>query len=100
MPYARLTDPETSHEAAASVGNISETQKVILYLLENPKTDTSLYRSYLWQWKAGNAPYASESGVRSRRADLVKLGLVKDTQAREVLDSGRKSIVWGLNEQG
>jgi hypothetical protein len=41
------------------------------------------------------APRASESGIRSRRAELVDRGLVVDTGRRIRLESGRYAIVWG-----
>lgn len=91
MATARKTDPQTSHDAAKSVKNITETQKAILRLLAKPITDVDLVKLYK---KTPTAPKASESGIRSRRAELVELGLVKDTGARTKLSSGRYAIVW------
>jgi len=91
MASARHTDPSTSHEAAMTVGRITETQEFILKALKRPATDVDLlerYRNYK------TAPYASESGIRSRRAELVKQGLVVDTGKRARLASGRNAIVW------
>lgn len=91
MASARNTDPSTSHEAAQLVKNITETQEFILKALKRPATDVDLverYRNYK------KAPYASESGIRSRRAELVRQGLVVDTGKRARLDSGRNAIVW------
>lgn len=42
---------------------------------------------YRWQ---------SESGIRTRRKELQKQGLVVDTGERVVLDSGRTARVWDL----
>lgn len=93
MPFARLTDPATSHEAAESVSNVSETQKYILKALNHPRTDPDLAEAYL---NLKGAPKASLSGIRSRRAELVAKGLVKDTGDRVKLESGRRAIVWAV----
>ena len=90
---ARRTDPITSHDAAESVDNITATQSYVLRCLKRPRVDVELvnaYRAYK------TAPRASESGIRSRRAELVDRGLVVDTGRRVRLDSGRYAIVWGL----
>lgn len=91
MPAARKTDPKTSHKAAKSVKNVSETQSFILRALRKPMTDQQIaqvYRSYK------TAPYASDSGLRTRRSELVSLGLVKATQDTRKTASGRQAIVW------
>lgn len=91
MAHARKTDPTTSHQAAASVKDVTSTQAFILKALRKPLTDVALvhaYRGYK------TAPQASESGIRSRRAELVALGKVVDTGARVKLPSGRHAIVW------
>lgn len=97
--FARALDPATSHQAAASVKNISATQSAILNLLQiSSMTDEDLVYFYRQQVDMGadqrDFPRASESGIRSRRADLVKQGLVKDSGERVRLVSGRNAIVW------
>jgi len=91
---ARRTDPTTSHLAAESVDNITQTQAFVLRCLKRPRNDVELvnaYRAYK------TAPMASESGIRTRRAELVDRGLVIDTGRRVRLSSGRYAIVWGLS---
>ena len=92
MAKARKTDPATSHEAAESVKDVTLTQSFILRVLKKrPRTDVELievFRDYK------TAPNASESGIRSRRAELVRQGLVKDTGIRKMLPSRRWAIVW------
>lgn len=91
---ARNTDPVTSHLAAESVDHITATQEYVLRCLRRPRHDVELvdaYRAYK------TAPRASESGIRSRRAELVDRGLVIDTGRRVRLASGRYAIVWGLS---
>ena len=92
MPRARATDPKTSHDAAASVDNITATQEYVLKALRKPRADVELVEAYR---RFKTAPRASESGIRSRRAELVDRGLVIDTGRRVKLDSGRYAIVWG-----
>lgn len=102
MALARLTDPETSHEAAESVKDITATQAAILKLLQAmPMADEDLIFYYKQQISMGadarDFPRASESGIRSRRAELVKAGKVIDTGERDLTSSGRRAIVWAAN---
>jgi hypothetical protein len=90
MPNARTTDPETSHEAAMSVTNITPLKQEILQRLMTPMTDTDLYETL----RTGSRLIVTESGVRSRRSELVQAGLVRDTGARQKLKTGRNAIVW------
>lgn len=92
MARARVSDPVTSHEAAESVDRITETQEYVLKALRKPRPDVQLIEAYR---AFKRAPRASESGIRSRRAELVDRGLVIDTGRRVKLDSGRYAIVWG-----
>lgn len=93
MLKARKTDPYTSHEAADSVVKVTETQLIIFQLLRKPMTDQELVSAYtkLMPYKA---PPASESGIRSRRAELVQLSLI-EAKAESKTMLGRKCIVWG-----
>lgn len=98
MPFARTTDPETSHEAAASVKNLTATQDAILALFTSTSvalTDESLVALY-HRARSHGAPYASDSGIRSRRAELVRLGKLRDTGLKIKLASGRNAILWGV----
>lgn len=95
--HARRTDPGTSHAAAKSVKNQTETHDRILELFERfgDATDEDL----LVYWRQlrsleENWPSISPSGLRSRRAELVALGLVRDSGHRSTTESGRSCIVW------
>lgn len=90
MPHARTTDPETSHAAARSVKNLTEIKIKILEVLETPQTDHDL----VFNIRATTDWLVSESGVRSRRAELVQAGLVEDSGSRVKLPTGRYAIVW------
>ena len=94
MPHARTLDPSTSHQAAASVGNLTDTKRAILILLQTAMTDNEMIQRYQANAHAGFVPMASESGIRSRRAELVADGFVEDSGAREKLPSGRNAILW------
>lgn len=94
MPFARTEDPSTSHQAAASVSNLTETKRAILILLQTAMTDNELVARYQANALAGFVPMASESGIRSRRAELVADGYVEDSNGRATLPSGRKAIMW------
>lgn len=98
MPVARITDPETSHEAAASVTNLTGTQNTIRYLFGKfgKLSDEQLQAHYRRMMHQGDAPRASESGVRSRRAELVAAGYLQDSGDRVKMESGRSAIVWEL----
>lgn len=100
---ARNTDPETSHAAAESVSDLTEKQNAVLMALRrypNGLTDERVATIY------GNArsvvprdweqpfPRQSPSGLRSRRAELVEKGLVRDSGRREKTASGRQAVVW------
>jgi hypothetical protein len=91
--HARWTDPETSHDAAASLDPITLTsiQAKVLDVLQTrgPRPDVELV--ILYHARYGSA---GESTIRTRRRELVDLGLVRDTGERVVLQSGRHAIVW------
>lgn len=89
--YARRTDPETSHAAAASVEPDVITALRARVLLElrrrGPMDDTQLVAAIQPE---GYSP----SGIRTRRSELVDQGHVVDSGVRQKLLSGRFAIVW------
>lgn len=95
VPVARRTDPETSHEAAASQtsAHVRASQQAILTVLRalGPMTDESIFAALR---ASEDAPMMSPSGARTRRSELVGLGFVEDSDMKERLPSGRYSIVW------
>ena len=99
MAFARKTDPQTSHEAADSVIEVTDTQYKIWSLLRKPMTDRDLVAEFNEWVAAGFADMASESGIRTRRSELVAAGKVVDTGRREVLPTKRKAIVWQTAEE-
>lgn len=91
---ARTTDPDTSHAAALSLSShaIRDTQQEVLDVLREygPLTDRSIL-AILWNTKGKTQ---SPSGLRTRRSELVDLGLVVDTGRRNTAPSRRQEIVW------
>jgi hypothetical protein len=91
--HARRTDPETSKAAADRVSGIRESQQYILGLFRKfgPMTDERLVLRV-----ADQGPHVrfSPSGIRTRRSELVTLGLVKFTGRRETISTGREARVW------
>ena len=94
MPNTRTLDPSTSHEAEKSVTGLAESYRIILDILRTrgPMNDEQLISS----WRTSSHKSASDSGIRSRRSELTASGLIVDTGDRQVMSSGRKSIVWGI----
>jgi hypothetical protein len=86
--HARRTDGPRSHEAAKSVQNISETQEQILRILRalGPLTDERIQEVFVG--------YCSPSGIRSRRAELVRMGKVRQSAREGRTAAGRACGVW------
>lgn len=99
--HARSTDPDTSHQAAASVGSITEKQTAVLACIRaagGPIHDADmvkLYRVLAENGRHGGVPMPeqSESGLRTRRSELDKLGLVRAAD-KVTMPTGRKAIRW------
>jgi hypothetical protein len=99
-PKARSTDPETSHEAAyrASLNMTRNREAVMTTLAEigRPCTDARMIARYRSREDIGHVPKQSESGLRTRRAELVTMGLVKACGTTE----DGKCTLWGLVADG
>lgn len=92
---ARKTDPATSHEAAGRVRNVTDTQwRILSCLKHSPKTDPELYAVYNRSF-----PSISESGCRSRRAELVALGYVAGLETKTHVGN-RRFLIWSLTGKG
>lgn len=98
--YARRTDPDTSHDAAASLAELPLRRQAVWAVLDSMGggTDEDIGEQYEslrhrfpeWAW----LPLQSASGLRTRRAELVAAGLVCWTGATRELYSGRHGRVW------
>lgn len=86
VAHARATDPQTSHDAAASVTHISELKMEILKAL---KIKGPMRHDELTKYIRNEKKIAvSESSVRSRCADLVK----KDKLVKALKDGNGKLV--------
>ena len=89
-PRARQTDRETSWDAARSIKaeSISLMKERILILLQTPASDEALISRFDMCAYEG-----SPSGIRSRRAELERTGLVREVGQSKTA-SGRKCSVF------
>ena len=94
MPNTRTLNPSTSHQAEKSVGKLADSYRIILDIFRTygPMNDETLIAT----WKSKAEKYASDSGIRSRRSELVSAGLIVDSGERQKMRSGRDSIVWSI----
>ena len=92
--HARKTDPATSREAAQSVNGITKLQTLIISLFK--ANIGGIHDEDLVLLFHGWQPPFSQSGIRSRRAELVRKGLIEDSGKRVKTASGRNAIVWRL----
>lgn len=94
----RSRDPESSWLAAGqqTAGKVSVVKTVILDLLAAPgHTDEALYACYLeYCDQHSNIPRVTPQSIRSRRAELVREGLVADSGRLGKSEHGNKSIIW------
>lgn len=92
---ARATDPATSHLAAKTV-NVTKGQQTVLYefRLYGPMTDEQLIEALAVRTTSCPEARLSDSGARSRRAELVAKGFLKDSGRRQTTRAGRQTIVW------
>ena len=91
LPFtrARRSDPDTSKEAAHQLGDLRKSQLKVLAAFRQ-------YGRMTHQVLCRVLPDMSHSGTRSRCAELVERGFVKDSEERVKLPSGRLAIVWEL----
>lgn len=99
----RRTDPETSVEAAESVEDkLRLSQQAVLEIMRAfpvGLTDTDLINVYRARAGRAGIPQQSESGIRTRRKELVDQGKVFNTGATTTLPSGRRSIIWAVVDE-
>lgn len=100
---ARRTDPETSHDAAASVDprrmrTLHRAQLVLLSV--EPACHWELWQRYNDHRRDLGWPIVSESGFRTRCAELVGMGFAEDSGRKATLPTGRHSIIWRITPDG
>lgn len=91
---ARRRDPQTSHEVAARLGNVTAAQQRIVDLIEEigPVTDSELEAHA----KARNWPKAGKTYYRRRRSELKQFGLLAPSGQRRKNLAGNTETVWEL----
>ena len=96
MANARRTDPSTSHEAARSIRDVPLNQRAVFDVLGafGPLIDEDLISHYDRSVVMWNNPQQSDSGIRTRRKELVDMGLVFDSGVKGRTEGGRASIRW------
>lgn len=97
---ARRDDPETSHEAAASIDDLTTRRRLVFELVAKyePVTDQDI--AELYAGRPALLPQ-SPSGLRTRRSELVEAGLVEWTGEKAKLQvSGRMARTWRLSARG
>ena len=96
--HARRTDPETSHEAAASVVKLTLRQAAVLRCFQDtaPLSDTELAEEYHYRPEEEPPwyPLQSESGLRTRRRELVDKGRLRFSGEYGLTASGRRTRIW------
>ena len=95
-PSARATDPDTSWDAADSVKPTKrkELQEAIVMILRRrPMTDEEIYKALTG---SEFSMILSPSGTRTRRAELVRAGLVEWSGEKARISTGRLARVWML----
>lgn len=112
QPLARHTDPPTSHEAAPSQPRRTAGQRAVLKLLIHhlggSGTDPQIEQSYRYvrdcidagEEDDGTYPRQPPSSLRTRRAELVRAGLVQDSGQRGLTPTGRACVIWTLTDAG
>lgn len=97
-PRHRATDPATSALAAASVEEMPERRRAVWSVLagHGPLTDEGIAAVYANLVATGYAPAQSPSGLRTRRSELVRAGLVVDSGERGMTSTGRAAVRWAI----
>ena len=99
QPSARVSDPVTSHMAAAAQtpAKVRSEHRLILELLQwEPLSDFDLAQRA--SQALGRTVKQTSLGVR--RGELTKLGLVTDSGLKGTSDTGAKCIRWVLTPDG
>lgn len=98
-PAARVTDPTTSHEAAArqTPAKVRSEHRLVLQLLaKGPMTDFDL--ASLASIELKRTVKSVSLGVR--RGELVRMGLVRNSGTFGVSDTGSRAIRWAITDAG
>lgn len=87
-PTARATDPTTSHQAALFATDKAETNRVIALRV------LKAHPEGLTDFELADLTGIAQTSIGVRRGQLVKMGLVVQTDKRRPTPSGATAIVW------
>lgn len=115
VPHARTTDPETSHEAAASVTTvtISATREHILRYLNYYRSQDYLQTDWegmtvadrcideaIAEYLESQDVKSSRSGVSTRRLELERAGYIEFANEYGTTKGGRQAQAWRITDKG
>lgn len=86
---ARRTDPETSRDAADSIADVR-----LILRRKVERFARAQGALGFTDYDMGMALGDHGSGLRTRRNELTKEGIIVPTEQRRTLPSGRKAVVW------
>jgi len=91
-PTARITDPATSHQAAAfQSGKLRESHRLVL---------TTLSLAPLTDFELGARTGKAQTSIGCRRGELTRAGMVADTGNTRPAPSGAPAAVWAITDLG
>lgn len=96
IAFARITDPVTSKEAAdrVTLDKLTQTQDIIVKLLEVALNDEELVEAFhAYCQLKGLDRISSPSGIRSRRNELYRAGLIEPIGFGKTR-MNRRAIIW------
>jgi hypothetical protein len=101
--YARHTDPDTSHSAARRLSRSKEnTFRIRARIIELIKAHGQMGGEEL-EARMIHDPFIGDwvtpSGLRTRRAGLVRDGYLRDSGCRNVTSTGSSEIIWELTPE-
>ena len=96
IAHARRDDPQTSHAAAASVSGLTEKQQAVLDVFKHSSESHFSDEQMIALYQSAGLTPQSESGLRSRRSELVRKGLLKYSGWLTKTAAGRHTRMWEL----
>lgn len=93
-PTARMTDPDTSHEAAASAAERAATDRALVLRLHREHT------AGLTDFELADLAGRQQTSLGVRRGELVKAGLIRNSGLRRPAPSGAAATVWMMTYEG
>lgn len=97
---ARSGDPDSSVTAARRVGDLTEKQRAVLLVMRHfnkPLLDEEIVENYQMNKSLLHLPPQSDSGIRSRRAELYRAEKIVRYEKRRMSTGGR-GYTWRIKE--